>query len=53
LVDNGSTLDNNMKGQGSEELNCLWYHDEEIFKDGWLIEAHLNHAARELLISKS
>jgi hypothetical protein len=23
LVDNGSTLDKNMKGQSSEELNCL------------------------------
>jgi hypothetical protein len=23
FVDNGSTLDKNMKGQSSEELNCL------------------------------
>jgi hypothetical protein len=29
-----------MKGQGSEELNYLGYHDEALFKDGWLVVAH-------------
>jgi hypothetical protein len=31
---NGSTLDKNMKGQSSKELNYLGYHEEELVKDG-------------------
>jgi hypothetical protein len=42
-----------MKERDSIELNCLCYHDDELFKDGWLAEAHLNNAKRELLISES
>jgi hypothetical protein len=33
-VDNGSSLNKNTKGQGSKDLNCLWYNDEALFKDG-------------------
>jgi hypothetical protein len=34
LVGNGSTLNKNMKERDSIELNCLCYHDDELFKDG-------------------
>jgi hypothetical protein len=32
LGGNGSTFDKNMKGQSSEELNCLWCHEEALKK---------------------
>jgi hypothetical protein len=53
LVGNSSMLNMNTKGQGSEDLNCLWYRDEELFKDGWIAEAHLHNATREFFISES
>jgi hypothetical protein len=42
LVGNFSKLDRNRKVQGSEELDCLHYYDEALFKEGWLWEAHMS-----------